>query len=51
MDHPHILKVYEYFEEEDCYHLVTELCEGGDMFDYITDSEFISERLISSIMD
>ena len=35
MDHPHILKVYEYFEEEHCYHLVTELCEGGDMFEYI----------------
>ena len=51
MDHPHILKVYEYFEEELCFHLVTELCEGGDMLEYITDQDFISEKLISQIMN
>lgn len=31
LKHPHILALYDFFEEEDCYILVTELIEGGDL--------------------
>jgi serine/threonine protein kinase len=35
LDHPNVIKLYETFEEENKLHLVLELCEGGDLFDFI----------------
>eukprot|EP00931_Biecheleriopsis_adriatica_P079081 TRINITY_DN5249_c0_g1_i1.p1 TRINITY_DN5249_c0_g1~~TRINITY_DN5249_c0_g1_i1.p1 ORF type:complete len:499 (-),score=107.44 TRINITY_DN5249_c0_g1_i1:8-1504(-) len=31
LHHPNIVKFYEYFEEEKQLHLVTEMCDGGDL--------------------
>ena len=28
MDHPNILKIFEFYEDGDSYHLVSELCNG-----------------------
>ena len=36
LDHPNILKVYEYFNTEKKLYIVTELCTGGELFDRIT---------------
>ena len=33
LDHPTILKIYEIFEDESSLYLVTDLCEGGELFD------------------
>ena len=35
LDHPNVIKLYETFEEESKLHLVLELCEGGDLFDFM----------------
>ena len=35
LDHPNVVKLFETFEEENKLHLVLELCEGGDLFDFI----------------
>ena len=35
LDHPHVLKLYEYFEDEEAVYLVTEICRGGELFDRI----------------
>jgi len=35
LDHPHIVKAIEYFEDEENHYLVQELCTGPDLFDYI----------------
>lgn len=35
LDHPHIVKLVEYFEEEDEYILIFEFCEGPDLFDFM----------------
>ena len=33
LDHPNILKVFEYFEDPTRYYIVMEFCKGGDVFD------------------
>lgn len=50
LDHPNILKVYEYFEDQDHYYIVMEYCEGGDIFDKIERNGKISERYAAKVM-
>ena len=35
MDHPNILKMYEWFETDSHVYMVTELATGGELFDEI----------------
>ena len=35
LDHPSILKMYEFFEDEHCYYISTDICKGGELFDEI----------------
>jgi len=35
LDHPNILKIYEYFLDNDNFYICSEVCEGGELFDYI----------------
>jgi len=38
LDHPHIVKVIEYFVDAEMYYIVMELCTGPDVFSYIIES-------------
>jgi len=33
--HPHVMKLIDFYEDAKCYHLVTELISGGELFDRI----------------
>ena len=35
LDHPNILKVYEFYEDETRFYIITEHCEGGELFERI----------------
>jgi calcium-dependent protein kinase len=35
LDHPNIIKLYEYYEDEKKIYLIMELCTGGELFDTI----------------
>lgn len=44
LDHPNVIKMYEYFEDNDQIYLVLEKWEGGELFDRIIEKEFFSEK-------
>jgi calcium-dependent protein kinase len=50
MDHPNIIKIYEFFEDRRHFHLVTEICSGGELFDYIVENRKLSESLAGNVM-
>lgn len=33
--HPNVVKIYEYFEDEQHFYIITERCYGYNLFDYI----------------
>jgi calcium-dependent protein kinase len=37
LDHPSIMKLYNFYEDPKRYLLVTDICTGGDLFDCISD--------------
>ena len=38
--HPRLVEI---FQDLDFYYIVTEFCEGGDLFDYIQEKQVIPE--------
>jgi len=44
MDHPHIIKLYESFDDMRNIYLVMELCGGGELFDKIIESGQFAEN-------
>jgi len=49
MDHPNVIKLFEYFEDDVNVYLVTEICEGGELFDRIIAAEFFDEQQAANI--
>ncbi len=43
-DHPNILKLHEFFQDKKRYYIVTELCQGGELFEKITKKTMFSEK-------
>ena len=44
LDHPNILKMYEFFEDEKRYYIVTDICKGGELFDEIKELGHFQEK-------
>tara|TARA_B110000285_G_C15077790_1_gene591746 strand:- start:1102 stop:1494 length:393 start_codon:yes stop_codon:yes gene_type:complete len=49
LDHPHIIKLYEYFEDTKNVYLICEICSGGELFDKIIEKEFFDEKYASKV--
>jgi len=43
LNHPNIVRLYEVFEDKNSIFLVTELCEGRELFDEIIERGTFSE--------
>ena len=50
MDHPNIVKIFEFYNSPSCYYLITEFCEGGSLFDLIKNKGAMTEIQASYIM-
>lgn len=49
LDHPHIIKLFEVYEDDNNVYLVQELCQGGELFDFIVESEFLTEDIAAKV--
>lgn len=50
LDHPCILKVFEYFEDQFNFYIVMEYCSGGDLFDELEKIDRFTEEQAAKIM-
>ena len=50
LEHPNILQLYESFEDDVNFYIVTEMCEGGELFDEIERRGRFSERDAVEVM-
>jgi serine/threonine protein kinase len=44
LNHPHIVKLFDFFVESDKYYLVLEFLEGGELFDRIVQKKVYNEK-------
>jgi len=50
LDHPNILKIHEIFEDARRFYMITEACEKGELFDYLIQSQRLTEHVTAHIM-
>lgn len=44
LDHPNVIKMYEFFENDKEIFLILEKCTGSELFDRVIEKEFFSEK-------
>lgn len=49
LDHPHIIRLYNYFREKNIFFLILEYCPGGNLMDMIVKEGKLSESKLISI--
>jgi len=50
MDHPNIIKIYEYFIDDIYYYIITEFARGGELYDQICNISNYSEHDAAIVM-
>ena len=51
LDHPNILRVFEFYQNEKKYYLITEYCSGGNLFNQLkTEKQLPTEQKIAEYM-
>jgi calcium-dependent protein kinase len=50
LDHPHILRIYDLYKDQRYIYMITEYCEGGDIFAMIQKADNFNEKIASRIM-
>ena len=50
MDHPSVLKIFEFYSNRKSYSIVTELCSGGELFKQIIDKGPFNEKYSAFVM-
>ncbi|CAK75108.1 unnamed protein product (macronuclear) [Paramecium tetraurelia] len=50
IDHPNIVKLYEMYQDDNSYFLISEYCDGGELFEKIKFVLILTEKEIASYM-
>jgi len=50
LDHPYITRLYETFEDYSNIYMIMELCQGGDLFDFLKVEQSVSEPRAACFM-
>ncbi|OMJ89927.1 hypothetical protein SteCoe_7815 [Stentor coeruleus] len=50
LDHPNILKINEVIEDSKCFHIVTEICTGGELLERLIGEKQLKEKEVASYM-
>lgn len=50
LDHPNIIKIYEFFSDSINYYMVNEYFEEGDLYNKIEKISHLSERVVKNVM-
>ncbi|EAR92243.2 calmodulin-domain kinase (macronuclear) [Tetrahymena thermophila SB210] len=50
LDHPNIIKLYEYYQDRYAYYLIFELLLGGQLIEYIQETSYLPETQSASIV-
>jgi calcium-dependent protein kinase len=48
--HPNIMQIFEFYEDKKNFYIITELCEGGELFDQIVDKGSFNETEAANVM-
>lgn len=50
LDHPNILKIFEAYKDSKRFYIVTEILQGGELFDMIVKKSYFQESDAAKIM-
>jgi calcium-dependent protein kinase len=50
LSHPNIMQIFEFYDDNKNFYIVSEFCTGGELFDCITDKGIFTEKEACSIM-
>jgi calcium-dependent protein kinase len=48
--HPNIMQIFEFYEDKKNFYIITEFCEGGELFDKIVEKGTLTEAEAAGIM-
>ena len=51
LDHPNVIKCYDIYRTQTHCYIITELCQGGDLLNYLTRRGKLEESVAVSIME
>ena len=45
LSHPNIVRIYEFYESNNCFYIINEFCAEGELYNYINNSKLTEEQL------
>ena len=45
LSHPNIVRIYEFYESSNCFYLINEYCDAGELYNYINNSTLNEQQL------
>ena len=51
LDHPNIMKLYEFFEDKNNYYMVSEYCDQGDLLEKMVKLKYMNQIVVKFLME